>query len=262
VGNQAGAARAISAGLRFQERLRQNPALGSLMVGVWAEGLFAGQQVRLPAPENGMQKIAQDLASMRAEFLRRLQIESWILLRVVPDMTDGQLSAPCKVTFLPKWVSRMINRPYVQRSCAIAALNGAEHTAIHQSPATLELPDFGEELQDAVSDKNRTPMENNTTRALMRIHATILLREQTELIREARARLAEGRPLESRASVALPHAHWELVADEGKNTVATRLVGAPEWVVNNVVVGRNFWALPLDGSMAWQFRAPARAASR
>ena len=48
-----------------------------------------------------------------------------------------------------------------------------------------------------------------------------------------------------------------------KNTVATRLANAPRWIVDNTVTGNtdDFWLLPLDGHLAWQFHAPARTAA-
>lgn len=141
-------------------------------------------------------------------------------------------------------------------------LNYVEHVNIRKSPNTLRLPDFGAALHETVSTKNPTASEINVIRSAMRIHATLLLREQTELIRQARARLAAGLPVESRESVVLPATRWELIGDAQKNTVTTRLVNAPEWIVKNTVTGNgaDFWVLPIDGSKAWQFRQPVRTA--
>jgi hypothetical protein len=130
------------------------------------------------------------------------------------------------------------------------------------SPATLALPDLGTSLHDAVSEANPSMWDANAVRCAMRINATLLLREQTELLRDARARLAAGQSVESYDSLVLPGVRWELIADVGKHTVATRLVGAPEWITKNAVTRPDFWVLPLDGSVAWQFRIPARTASR
>jgi hypothetical protein len=82
-------------------------------------------------------------------------------------------------------------------------------------------------LHETVSTANPSAMDVNFVRASMRIHAMLLLREQTELIRNARASLAAGRPVESHDSAVLPGLRWELTADAEKNTVATRLAGAP-----------------------------------
>jgi len=37
---------------------------------------------------------------------------------------------------------------------------------------------------------------------------------------------------------------------------------APAWIAKGVVTGNDFWVLPLDGSLAWQFRAPAHTIPR
>lgn len=261
-GDQEGAARALAAGLHLREGLRQNPTLVSLMMDVAVDSLLSAKKVRLPAEEDGLQSIAQDAISLRAELLKRLQLEGWLCLRFPDQFVENEPTAHFQTRGLPKWALRALARPWVRRQCALAALNGAEQAVIRKSPATLSLPDLGASLHEAVSEAHPSAMEFNVTRAALRIHATLLLREQTELIRNARARLAAGRPVESRDSVVLPHLRWELTADVEKGTVRTRLVGAPEWIVKNEVTGTDFWVLPLDGSVAWQFHLPARTTSR
>ncbi|MEP6673118.1 MAG: hypothetical protein ABJF10_28440 [Chthoniobacter sp.] len=262
VGDQEGAARALAAGLHLREGLRQNPTLVSLMLDVAVDSLLSAKKVRLPAEEDGLQSIAQDAISLRAELLKRLQLEGWLCLRFPDQFVENEPTAHFQIRCLPKWARQALARPWVRRQCALAALNGAEQAVIRKSPATLSLPDLGESLHEVVSEAHPSVMEFNITRAALRIHATLLLREQTELIRDARARLAAGRPVESRDSVVLPHLRWELTADAEKGTVRTRLVGAPEWIVKNEVTGPDFWVLPLDGSVAWQFHLPSRTTSR
>ncbi len=265
-GDQEGAARALAAGLHLREGLRQNPTLVSLMVDVSVDGLLSAEQVRLPAAQNGLQSITQDVISLRAEFLKRLQIEGWLCLRFADQYadpyTDRALNPPFNTRALLHWGSQIANRTWVHRQCAFAALTGAEHAAIQKSSATLALADFGESLHEAVYRAHPSMIDMNVDRAAKRIHATLLLREQTELIRDARARLAAGHPVEAHDSVVLPGLRWELTADAEKSTVTTRLTGAPEWIVTNEVTGHDFWLLPLDGSAAWQFHQPARTTSR
>jgi hypothetical protein len=51
--------------------------------------------------------------------------------------------------------------------------------------------------------------------------------------------------------------------DPEKLTVSIRLARAPRWVYKGDVVGSEFWVLPLDGSVPWQFRSPdKKTASR
>jgi hypothetical protein len=94
---------------------------------------------------------------------------------------------------------------------------------------------------------------------MLRINATLLVREQVALIREARARLAAGKPVEAHDSV-LPNLRWELIADAEKNTVKTRLIGAPQWLANEEMIPPTFWPIPIDGSIAWEFRPSAASA--
>jgi hypothetical protein len=150
-----------------------------------------------------------------------------------------------------------------RRVSANSAWNDAEFAAIQQSPATLDLPDLGESMHHAVSKTRPCTMECNALRAAMRIEATLLLREQTVLIREARSRVAAGLPLEPRDSVVLPHVGWELTFDPEKYGVRTRLVNAPWWITrNSEEVPAEFWTIPLDGSVAWQFHRPKNTTSR
>ena len=193
--------------------------------------------------------------------------EGWIYLRCADRFADDRdWLMPSAIPGLPRWAQQITRRPYVARQCSILALHFAEHTAIWQSPAAAALPDFGAALCEVASAKtpgNPIITNGNFTRCVMRLNATLLLREQAALIRDARARLAAGQPVESRPSVVLPHLRWELTADLAKNTVATRLVDAPRWLVNGDITGRgdDFWLLPLDGHLAWQFHAPARTAA-
>jgi hypothetical protein len=261
-GDEAGAARALTAGLRVSQSLRENPTLVSLMIHIAVDALLAPRQVRLPATADGLAAVARDVPVLRAEFLRRLQLEAWWCLHGA-DQMGGEEAFNFGTSPLPKWARRFTNQPRARRECALGALVGAEHIAITQSPATLALPDFGADLHDAIDRRQPTILFPNFNRAAMRIHATLLLREQTELIRDARARLAAGRPVESRDSAVLPGVRWELTADAQKNTVATRLAGAPDWIVKGDITGNDgFWLLPLDGSVAWQFYTPARTAGR
>ncbi len=260
-GDDDGAARALTAGLRVSETLRENPTLVSLMIRVAVDALLTGRQVRLPATGDGLASVARDVPVLRAEFVRRMQLEAWFCLHSARERAEDESFALPLTRPLPKWARRIADQPVVRRECAIGALVGAEHTAVTKSTATLALPDFGASLHDAIDQRHPSIMAPNFARAAMRIHATLLLREQTELIRDARARLAAGRAVESRDSAVLPGVRWVLTADAEKNTVATRLAGAPQWLVDGSITGGDdFWLLPLDGSVAWQFRGPIRTA--
>ncbi len=262
-GDSEGAARALAAGMRFTEKLPEHPTLVALMIRVATDALFAPKTVRLPATNDGLASLAKDVALKREKFLRCVEIEAWVRLRQPEQFDDPDRPARCELEKLPKWAQRLANVQSWRRDTVTGALNLAEHAAIHRAPETLDLDDFGSAKHEAVSARHPTSPEINFTRSAMRLHATLLLREQTELIRLARARLAAGLPVESRDSIVFPAARWELTADAQKNSVTTRLVNAPEWIIKNAITGNgtDFWLLPLDGSVAWQFRSPARTAS-
>lgn len=261
-GDEEGAARALSAGLRMRKGLTENPSLVSLMISVAIDGLFSLKEVRLPADEEGLKSIAQDAATLRAEFERRIQMEAWLALRQSRIPYAG-LEVPAHLSNpLPDFADRIVNSLWLHRQCAVAALNGAEHMAIEKSPSTVTSPDLGTDLHNAVCEAHPSAFDPNFCRAIMRIHATLLLREQMELIRDTRARLASGRPVEAHDSVVLPGLRWDLRVDAEKKTVSTRLVGAPQWIVEKWVAPNEFWILPLDGSVAWQFHRDAKVTSR
>lgn len=256
-GDQEGAARALSAGQHMTGGLRQNPTLVSLMIYVAVDSLVASQRARLPSEDGGLQAVAKDAADLRNEFLKRLQLEGWLCLHF--NTAFGiQATSP---TPGPRWLTQIYDRAQLQRQAMMAALNGAEHAAIAKDPATISLPDLGASKHEAISEAFPTYMDFNANRAMMRITASLLLREQSELIRLARARVATGTPMEAYPSAVVPSARWELKLDPEKATVTTRLVGAPEWIVTHVVTPADFWCLPLDGSVAWQFHKPTQAAS-
>ena len=221
------------------------------MIHIAVDAMMASKLAHLPASEEGLRDVARDTAELRAEFLRRIQLESWRCLRFTDQMGEAQQT---EVSVLPRWLGQIWRRRQVVK----AALNGAEYAAIEKDPATLALPDLGISRLDAISDASPTVMEFNVSRAVMRVTATQLLREQAELIRVARARLATGMPMEPYQSAVVPAAHWELAIDFKKATLSTRLIGAPAWIYNDVVTTPQFWCLRIDGSETWQFHQPAQ----
>ena len=261
MGDQEGAKRALDASLRIRDGLLENPTLVSLMIGVAIDGLTSYQQVRLPAQEGDLAAIAVETTRLRTELLRRLQVEGWACIKSANHPSDFLLESEAAIRILPRWASSRVGPIWFRRQCAIGSLSGAAHAAIVQAPSTLELPDLGARQHAEISAENSSVMEFNAVRAMMRIHATLLLREQIELIRDARTRFADGRPTETYNSVVLPGVRWELEANREKGTVATHLQGAPDWIRKNEVTSNEFWVLPLDGSAAWQFPRPALSAN-
>jgi hypothetical protein len=261
-GDSEAAAQAVDAGLRVSDGLRREPTLVSLMLGVSVDALLAAKQVRLPAEQDGLEKVARDTSILRTELLRRLQMEGWASLRFSDQIVDDVTRTQTGLDFLPRWAQLRLSAPIARRQSALASLNGAGHAAIQKSVDTFADPEFGARADEAISRANPCILDSNVIRAAMRIHVTLLLREQAALIREVRTRLAAGLPVESRDSVVLPNLRWELKADLDKKTVSTRLDHAPEWITNHTVAPDDFWILPLDGSVAWQFHRPKNTTSR
>ncbi len=259
VGDVQGAERAVAASLRLGKSVRENPTLVAFMISIAVDALFVSSQARLPAAEGGIESVAHDVPILHARLLEMFRMESWGAWRMCDEWASGRRPFDATVDFLPKWAGRMASRFVACRNLAIAVRNGAEHQAIHRSEATLRLPDFGNSLHEAIETKNPTTMSPNFTRAAMRLYATLLLREQTELIRDARARLASGRAVESPDSVVLPGLRWEITTNTEKDAVYLRLAGAPEWILKGEVAPSEFWCLPIDGSVPWQFRLPGKA---
>ncbi len=263
-GDAEGARRAVDACRRMAENLERNPAYVALMMHVAVEASVALPATRLSSAADSLETIARDARQWRAAMVRSMQWESWILLRHVDQVATSEVSdEPSwergRLLYLPPWARRLAVSPLVRREAARSALKNAEHAALRLSPDTLLLPDGGVAQEEAIELKDAAYYEVSWSRGAMRLNSTLLLREQAALIRDARACLAAGRPVESRASVVLPALRWELTADPVKRTLATRLAHAPQWLLDGAVTGGawdSFWALPLDGSIAWQFRAP------
>jgi hypothetical protein len=232
------------------------------MIHVAVEALMAPQQVRLSATGDGLASLTGDAAAMQTALIRTLQWESWVMLRHADEMSSEYFQFGTQSPVLPQWARRVADRQFMSRQCAIAALNGAEHVAIRQAPATFALADFGASQDEAITLRNPSLCDLNVSRAAMRIYATLLLREQTELIRDARRRIAAGEPVQSRDSVVFPGVRWELTADADKRTISTQLVNAPEWILSGSATGGNeFWALTPDGSATWQFKRQGSTAA-
>ena len=260
-GDQAGAERALDASLRIRDGLLENPTLVSLMIGVAIDALISRQQVRLPARDGTLDAIAFETVYLRAELLKRLQVEGWACMKYADYLGRPSPASDAVNPTLPRWAKSMVGPIWLRRQLATGSLGGAEHAAIIQAPSTLELTDLGTRQHAEISDETPNIMEVNALRAMMRIHATLLLHEQVQLIRDTRARFADGRPTETYNSVVLPGVRWELDTDREKGTVATYLQGAPEWILKNEVTDSNFWILPLDGSAAWHFQHPVPSAN-
>jgi hypothetical protein len=262
-GDLAGAGRALAAAHRAHEKLPENPALVSLMIRIAIDAMLVSPEAWLPAETGALEAIAADATRLKAALLRSLQLEAWCFLRDHPRFESLRPAQSLGIQLsVPEWVDRWLTDAVLRRESALAALSTAENVAILQDAKSLAQPDLGLKALEEVTQRIPSQFAPRVTRALLRIHATLLLREQSALLRLAREHMASGQPLEPRDSVVLPGRRWHFTADPVAHTVALRLDQIPTFITEQVVTDQRFWILPLDGSKSWQFRPPTRAAQR
>ena len=266
-GDEDGAALPLETCEKLGTHLESNPTLVALMIHVTVDSLVASQEVRLAGADVDFETIGRDAAHWRESLVRSLQWDAWMMLHRTEDVAHDYVGDSAFnedgedwgiLRSLPEWTRPFAAEVYMQRQCAVGALHNAEHAAICRSPRTRALRDLGARLHERVSSRDPSICDLNVSRVAKRIHATLLLREQVNLIRDSRARLMAGQNVESHNSAVLPRARWELTADPVEHTLSIRLTKAPKWVYEGEVAGADFWVLPLDGSVPWQFRAPEK----
>jgi hypothetical protein len=262
-GDLAGARQALAAAHRAHEKLPENSALVSLMIRIAIDAMLTSPEAWLPAEPGALEAIAADAIRIKAALIRSLQLEAWCFLRDHPRFESFRPAQSLGIQLsVPEWVDRWLADPILRRESALAALSTAESVAILQDAKSLAQPDLGLKALEEVSQRIPSQFAPRATRALLRIHATLLLREQSALLRLAREHMANGQPLEPRDSVVLPGRRWHFTADPVAHTVALRLDQIPNYISEQTVTNQSFWILPLDGSKSWQFRPPTRAALR
>jgi hypothetical protein len=211
--------------------------------------------VRIPGPGDSFGQIAAELAAAREQMVRTFQIEAWAIESIAPQAV-GLIQPVGDSREQPTWAHQFVSNLYFVRQCRQTQMSYALRTRNFLDPAMQQTPDRALRQMDEYESAHPS-FAANTLRSAMRLESVFLLREQVEIIREARERLAAGLPAESQVSVTFPACRWEVSTDLEKRSVTTRLVNAPDWVVKNAVTAPDFWVLPIDGSVAWQFRSNA-----
>jgi hypothetical protein len=211
-GDEEGAKLPLEACEKLGTHLESNPTLVALMIHVAVDALLTSREARLSGTDGDFQTIGRDAARWRDALVRSLQWDAWVMLYRPDDVTheyadNGHFGSDDGILqHLPSWTRPFAGEIYIHRQCVMGALHNAEHAAVCRSPRTRTLSDLGAMLHERISSKNPTICEINVTRVTRRIHATLLLREQVNLIRTARERLALGESVESRDSAVLPRA--------------------------------------------------------
>lgn len=263
-GDAKGARMAIKAAKHVTAKLPENPSISSLMVRVALDELIAKAEVRLPAEPGALEQIAADARRFPEALENAIRMETWSLSRVA-ELADAPIVAPnswVDSLRLPSWVTRIMDGPNLRRDCLLSAIVNAEFVAILKDPTLVKTKDLGMARFDSVIQQNAAPFILGVQRSYARIWASLLLREQTELLRIARERIATGQAPEDRDSVVLPGRRWIFTADSNTNAVSLKLDKIPVWLGKNEIAPPSFWVLPLDGSKTWQFRSAARSAAR
>lgn len=263
-GDSKGARLAIKAAKHVTAKLPENPSISSLMVRVALDELIAKAEVRLPAEPGALEQIAADARRFPEALENAILMETWGLSTMV-DFADAPLTPSnswLDSLRLPTWVARIMDGPNLRRDCLLSAIANAEFVAILKDPTLVKTKDLGMGRFDNVIQKNEAPFIVGVQRSYARIWASLLLREQTELLRIARERIATGQAPEDRDSVVLPGRRWSFAADTNTNTVSLKLDKIPAWLGRHEIAPSTFWVLPLDGSKTWQFRSATRSAAR
>ena len=267
-GDVKGAQDAVAAETKLIYNMGKQPVLISVMIHTAVKCLFTSITARLPADPDAMRQLVADVEDERRQYAIALQSEAWSVMK---EFADPQLSHDGMKMFLssaqpwPKWMERRMVpfycRTFWQLQASKTWLAEADFVAI--SDHTAKLPDLGyQEMVDA-QNRQQSIFTPNMLRAWLRLNGGLLVREQAEMIRGARAQMESGKSgkLGEYESVVIPGSKWVITGDAGTNTITTKLSPLPKWVAENEVTSDEFWLAPLDGSKPWQLRPAAEKVS-
>lgn len=253
-GDPGGAALAIEAGLKMSQNLGEQPILVSSMIRVAIKGMFTEKSVWLPEDPTAWERLAKDAKTTREQLLKTFQAEAWWASRVASTEPSSLSCASDRCQPLPQWASNLFVHPFIRLQTAQNSEILAENVRVMRDWPQGRLGT--DELEKACSTDHSTVFTPNYIRAALRVNLSLLLCEQVEMIRFARARMQEGKIQAGHPSVVIPGATWEMTGDLTTNSATLKLSPIPKWAVHNDVAGADFFLLPLDGSKPWQF-APA-----
>lgn len=270
LGDSKAAANAVSANLLMTRNLGQQPILVSNMIRIAIEGLLTRAQARLPAEPDGLKHLAEDAAKEREQMIQCARMESWNVMHTFENygfnvnFGRGADETFAPIRPLPAWLVRRLWPLYSRSSasvqCSNAWLFAADSVAVWKDPSTLMSPDLGESKIDEFETRHTSYLNVNWGRAWLRLNLTLVLREQTELIRIARAKIQAGGSgdLGEYDSVIIPGSKWKIHANADAQSFTLELSPRPKWVTENTMVSAEYWLLPLDGSKSWPLQAPAK----
>lgn len=161
----------------------------------------------------------------------------------------------------------------LEADCSLLIMSAADQIRVSEQVRDFAVSDLGVVKMDkAVScyapvfttDHSFSEVfRSNWSRSWIRLNATLLLREQAELIRSARTQMQSGKSgkLGERESVVVHGARWQITGDANTSSLSLKLTPTPAWTRSHGVIDENFFLIPLDGSKSWRFRPRLMAAA-
>lgn len=262
-GDENGAVDAIAAGLKMTSNIDEQRIVFSQMIRAATEGLFAQIIALLPEDPAALKLLATEVEARREKWRDALQWETWAAMRLADYMElnpedfrklyrSASLLQRIKISYAQSFLQGKISRVV---SCL------ADQVAISEEIRELASSDLGVgRMREACV---RYDANADWSKSWVRLNGVLLLREQAELIRSARAQVQAGKSgnLGELESVVIPGAKWRVIGDAAVTSVSLKLTPIPVWTTNTDVLGKEFFLLPLDGSKWWKFR-PSSGANR
>lgn len=270
-GNEKGAAEAVAAGLKMTSNIGEQPILVSQMIRVAIDRLYDQVIVRLPEDPEALKHLAAEVDAKREMWRNAIQTETWAVMRVVDYA--GMKPDDFKTFYQSKSFLQRIRisstKSLMEGDCSLFILDIADQLATSEQVSNLVQSDLGIKRMNEASSRYAPILTTgprfgsfseafrpNFARSWLRLNATLLLHEQAELIRSARAKVQLGKSgnLGEINSVVIAGAKWHISGDAIANSVSLKLTPIPSWTNNRDAIDENFFLLPLDGSKSWKFR--------
>jgi hypothetical protein len=274
-GDEKQAADAVAAGLKMTSNIGEQPILLSQMIHVAIDGLYAQLIARLPEDSEALKNFSAEVEAKREMWRAAVQTETWAIMRVVDYA--GKKPDDFKTLYTnssPLQKARIsLAQSLLEADCSLLIMSAADQISVSEQVRDFAVSDLGVVKMDKVvscyapvftTDHSFSEVfRSNWSRSWIRLNATLLLREQAELIRFARAQVQSGKSgkLGERESVVVGGAKWQITGDANASSVSLKLTPIPAWTRSHGVIDENFFLLPLDGSKSWRFRPRLMAAA-
>ena len=256
----------LAAGWKFTAKLGEQPFLTPLMIRESIEGFFAGAIARLPDDSLVAPQLATDVEASRERWRRAAQGEAWAATQLCDYLgfKPTEFRKAYEGKSLLQKAQLGLSRSFMQRDCALFVARVADQVRVSEQIKTLASSDLGANGMQRGSDS--APSQSTDWLSQMwgktwyqswvRLNATLLRREQADLIRATRERMRMGASgdLGTRDSLVVPGSKWRIIADTKTNSASLHLMPLPSWTTDTDAVEQSLFLLPPDGSKSWSFR--------